>query len=86
MGITNPNGYSATVRIWLQVGHQRVPLTHTSSTFVIAREASELPAGDAQIIFEIDDTPYVRDVTLVQGMKSPSREAMVVSRDGIAPF
>ena len=86
MGKVNPTGYSATVRMWLLHGDRVVPLSHTSSTFVIAWEPVDLPAGDAQIVFTVDGTRYEREVTLVKGMTAVNREAMVISRDKVAPF
>jgi len=85
MGETNPTGYSASVRIWLRCGFQTIPLSHASSTFVIASQASDLPAGDAEIVFTVDDAKYERAVTL-PGMSRTSREAMVLSRDAVSPF
>ena len=86
MGEHNPTGYSASVRIWLSYGGQKIPLTHASSTFVIAREAIDLPPGDAEILFTIDDVPYTRAVSLVRGMSKDNREAMVLSRDPALPI
>lgn len=63
-----------------------IPLCHSSSTFVIAREPVDLPAGEAEIILEVDGTRYQRPVTLPGGMRSDSREALVSSRDEYAPF
>jgi hypothetical protein len=40
----------------------------------------------AEIIFEVDGTPYHRPVTLPGGMRSATREVMVTSRDDCAPF
>ncbi len=63
-----------------------IPLSHASSTFVIAWEAVDLPAGDAEIVFTVDDERYERPVRLVNGMSRGNREAMVLSRDGVSPF
>ncbi len=86
MGEHNPTGYSASVRIWLSCNGQMVPLTHASSTFVIAKEAIDLPCGDAKIIFTIDEVRYERPVSLVSGMSKNHREAMVLGRDLVSPF
>jgi hypothetical protein len=86
MGTENPTGYSAAVRIWLLCDGKKIPLSHTSSTFVIAWEAVDLPPGDAEILFTVDGTPYTRQVTLPRGMAIGDREAMVMSRDSLAPF
>lgn len=86
MGEHNPTGYSASVRIWLSCDGRKIPLTHASSTFVIAKEAIDLPAGDAEIHFTVDDVPYSRPVSLVRGMSKNNREAMVLSRDPALPI
>jgi hypothetical protein len=86
MGETNPTGYSAAVSIWLRHGERMIPLSHASSTFIIASAPTDLPPGNAEIVFTVDEAQYKRDVTLPQGMTRQSREAMVLSRDGITPF
>jgi hypothetical protein len=86
MGEHNPTGYSASVRIWLVAGDRKIPLSHSSSTFVIAKAPVELPAGDASIVFTIDDEEFTRPITLPNGMTLASREAVVLSRDSVAPF
>jgi hypothetical protein len=72
--------------MWMMCGDQRIPLSHTSSTFVIARTSVDLPACDARIVYTIDDARYERDVVLVNGMTRASREGMVLSRDHVSPF
>jgi hypothetical protein len=86
MGTQTPTGYSASVRLWLLCNGRKIPLSHSSSTFVIAAEPVNLPAGDAKIVFTVDGTPYERAVTLPEGMSRDVREAMVISRDQHAPF
>jgi len=87
MGIHNSTGYSADVRIWLRCDDQMlIPLSHASSTFVIAKNAIDYPACNAHIVFTIDEERFERPVRLVDGMKKESREAMVLSRDEISPF
>jgi len=81
------NFYSADVNMWIDCGvHGCVALTHTASTFVIAADAHELPACDAELILTIDGRRYVRPIRLVNGMTRMSRKAMILSRDAIAPF
>ena len=63
-----------------------IRLSHTSATFVIAWEPVDLPQGDAEVIFTIDDTQYERAVTLPSGMSASSRETMVLARDSVSPF
>ena len=86
MAHQNPTGYSATVRIWLYYGEKMIPLSHASSTFVIAKAPEDLPAGDAEIVFTVDGERYERRVQLVDGMSVKRREAMVLSCDAISPF
>ena len=86
MGTKNATGYSASVRIWLRRGNDMIPLSHSAATFVIARQPTNLPAGDADIVFTVDDARYERPVTLVNGMTTENREAMVLARDGVSPF
>lgn len=63
-----------------------IPLSHSAATYVIAREPVDLPAGDAEVVFEVDGTRYERAVTLPGGMRSDVGETVVSSRDGVAPF
>ena len=86
MGCANPTGYSASVRLWLRCGDQMVPLSHTAERFVIAWEPVDLPPGDAEIVYTIDNAPFERPVTLIHGMSRTSREATVRSREPVAPF
>ena len=72
--------------MWLSCGDRRISLSHTSSTYVIAKEPADLPPCDADIVFTIDGTRYERPIKLINGMTSSSREAAVASRDHIAPF
>jgi hypothetical protein len=81
----NPTGFSAAVRLWLVAGDKQIQLSHASSTFVIAKEATDLPPGNAQIICTIDGERFERPVHLVNGMTRECREAMVLSR-GPIPF
>lgn len=85
MATRNPTGFSADVRLWLRSGSQMIPLSHSSSTFVIAKTPIDLPAGDAEIIFSVDGEEYKRPVVLVTGMSTRRRETMVLSRDHL-PF
>jgi hypothetical protein len=85
MAQENSAGFSAAVRIWLVAGDKQIQLSHASSTFVIAKEATDLPPGNAQIICTIDGERFERPVHLVNGMTSKCREAMVLSRD-LIPF
>jgi hypothetical protein len=86
MGENNPTGYSASVRLWLTCGSREIPLSHASSTFVIAKREEEVPPGAACIVFTVDGERYERPVTLVSGLTAPNREAMVLSRDEVSPF
>ena len=67
-------------------GGRRIPLSHTSADFVIAWEAVDLPAGEAEILFTIDGTEYRREIHLDQGMSTSNRQAPVSARDSVAPF
>lgn len=82
MGKTNSTGYSADVRIWLIASGTLVELSHAAGTFIIAKCPVELPAGDAHVVFSIDETRYERPVTLVKGMTQNCREAVVAARGG----
>jgi hypothetical protein len=86
MGKRTPTGYSADVQIWLICGDRRIKLSHASSTFVVAAEAVNLPACDAQIEMTIDGDRYERPVSLPGGLSAERREATVFDRDGVAPF
>jgi hypothetical protein len=85
MGKANPTGYSASVRLWLLCGGQRIPLSHTAATYVIAWQPVQLSGGDATVIFKVDDKEYQRDVSLLE-MRQPSCNVEIRARDGIAPF
>jgi hypothetical protein len=86
MGKVNPTGYSATVRMWLRYANQLIPLSHTASTFVIARDAVDLPAGDAQLVYMVDGIRHEHDVTLPDGMRQNRPQTTVFARDSAAPF
>jgi len=86
MGNANPTGYSAAVRIWLRRGDRLVRLSHTCGSFVVAKERVDLPPGDAEIVFTIDDEQFERPVTLPNGMSTATRETTVSERDSVAPF
>ena len=81
-----PTGFSAAVRIWLRYGDQLIRLSHCSSTFVIAMDPVELPAGEAEVILEVDGNGYERPVTLPSGMRADHSETLVSARDECAPF
>jgi hypothetical protein len=86
MGEHNRTGYSASVRLWLACDVREIPLSHASSTFVIAKQPESVPPGPATIIFSVDGERYERPVTLVSGLNPSNREAMVLSRDEVSPF
>jgi hypothetical protein len=85
MAHEDSTGFSADVRIWLEAGDKLVQLSHSSSTYVIAKEAIDLPSGNASIVCTIDGKRFERPVHLVNGMTKNNREAMVLSRD-LIPF
>lgn len=66
--------------------HGTVRLAQASRTFVIASEAVSIPACDARIVLTVDGERYERPVQLVDGFRASSREAMVLSDDGVSPF
>ena len=84
--VATPKGFSASVRIWLRYGDHLIPLSHCASTFVIAAQPVDLPAGEAQIVLEVDGTRFERPVTLPGGMRIDTLETPVTARDGCAPF
>jgi hypothetical protein len=53
---------------------------------VIATTAANIPACDARIVLTVDGHRHERPVHLVNGMTPTSREAMILSRDGVSPF
>ena len=74
------------MQIWLIAGGRRIKLSHASSTFVVAAEAVNVPAGEAQIEMVIDGDRFERPVSLPGGLSPDNREATVFDRDSIAPF
>ena len=74
------------MRLWLRCAGRMITLSHSASTFVIARTPIDLPPGNAEIVFEVDDERYERPVTLPSGMSADDRETMVLSRDTVSPF
>jgi hypothetical protein len=87
MSKNDVSNYSAEVDIWLDCGELGIiPLSQASSTFVIADTAIDLPACEARIILKVDSRKYERKVTLVNGMSQTSRQAMILSSDGVSPF
>ena len=80
-------GYSADIEMWMDCGDLgRVDLHQASTTFVIAREARDLPPCDAVIVLVVDGKTYTRPVSLPGGMSQDDPEAVVLSRDDVSPF
>lgn len=77
---TQMTGYSADVNLWLACGNDIIPLSHTSSTFVIARPPAHLEPCDATIVVEIDGDRFETPVVLPDGMNMVDRQTKVVKK------
>jgi hypothetical protein len=66
--ISEMPGYSATVRLRLVFAEQIVSLAQVAPEWVIARSPVELPAGNAQVVVEVDGQEFKREVYLPEGM------------------
>ena len=84
--VATPTGFSTSVRIWLRYGDRLISLSHCAATFVIAAHPVELPAGEGEIVLEVDGNRFERPVTLPGGMRIDTLETPVSARDGCAPF
>jgi hypothetical protein len=77
--------HSAEVRMWLDYGERgQVHLSRISPTSVVARDAHEVPAGDAVLVVAVDGEEMRKPVRV--SSSSRGRFARVLAVDNVAPF
>lgn len=66
------DGYSALVVLRLRVGGATLSLSHVGSRNIVVRdECQPIPATDAEILVQVNDTHKVRKVFLPHGIPGP---------------
>lgn len=76
------NGYSAQVVLQLLVGGATLSLSHVGSREIVVRdECGPIPATNAEIHVQVDDTHKVHKVFLPNGIPGP-RQAIRYWADG----
>jgi hypothetical protein len=72
----NGSGYSANVSLRLRVNGCLFPLTHAGRDFVIFKDPTVLPEGDAELIVNVDGHETRRLVT-IHDRDTPRREVPI---------
>lgn len=80
------SSYSANVKIWLEQGLIRVPLSQVGPSFIVPSVPHNLEAGEVDIVVEIDGERIPRRVNLIGGLLKASCRATILSLDANAPF
>lgn len=76
MDTINGNGYSAQVRLHLQLNGSRLPLSHVGPDMLIFREPQAIaPATEGTLIVKIDDFEKRQMVVLYNGATPDSKRA-----------
>jgi len=77
--------FTTSVKMWLDCEGSRIPLAQAGSTFVVPKTSRDMPACEANLVVCVDGKEHSRRVTLVRGMSSNERQAMILSVDDV-PF
>jgi hypothetical protein len=66
--MNNSNGYSSTVRGWLEAGGHRFPLAQVGPNFCIIRDNVTTPPTGAELVIEVDGDERRKRVFLPAGI------------------
>jgi hypothetical protein len=68
------SGYSSKVRLTLHINGSQLALSHVGSKRIVVRDACEpLPASEAEVVIEVNDSAERFKVFLPQGLPGPGR-------------
>ncbi|MGQ0636166.1 MAG: hypothetical protein ACT4QC_16255 [Planctomycetaceae bacterium] len=85
-GATRGNGYSATVKLDLEVGDRLISLHQIGPGTIWLREPIDLPPCDAIVVMHIDDHEQRWPVYLPDGLSRESCSGRTFAREPVAPF
>jgi hypothetical protein len=67
------NGYSSKVALRLLIGDSDLALSHVGSrNFVVRDPCGPLPAGEAELVIEVNDSAERYKVHLIRGLTGPN--------------
>jgi hypothetical protein len=68
------SGYSSKVRLTLHINGSQLALSHVGSKRIVVRDACEpLPASEAEIVIEVNDSAERYNVFLPNGLPGPDQ-------------
>jgi len=79
------NGYSSTIRGWLETNGHRLPLAQIGPDYCVVRHSVATPPADAELIIEIDGDERRKKVFLQTGISNSSTVVEFAERKSNSP-
>jgi hypothetical protein len=70
--MNDSNGYSSTIRGWLEANGHRLPLAQVGPDYCVVHHSVPIPPTDAELVIEIDGEERRKRVFLQAGISDSS--------------